>query len=177
MKSVSIHPPSLILTPSWTLRLATLILLAETVGLKVIWLIVCLSVVILNTWKQTIANGIMESSYLVCDFSPCVPERTVLNECELCRQPTSASQISLTVQAVSFNPYVCVWLHSCDSWLYEVIWQSHLYSNVAALSLTHTLDLIRLICQKDALNALKVLHKLKNIQQDMDYMVSMVTLW
>lgn len=70
-----------------------------------------------------------------------------------------------------------MWLHSCDSWLYEVIWQSHLYSNVAALSLTHTLDLILLICQKDAPKALKVDHKLKNVQQDMDYMVSMVTLW
>lgn len=44
-----------------------------------------------------------------------------------------------------------MWLHSCDSWFYEVIWQSHLYSNVPALTLTHTLDLIPLIWQIDAL--------------------------
>lgn len=67
-----------------------------------------------------------------------------------------------------------MWLHSCDSWLYEVIWKSHLYSN--ELFHSHTLDLILLICQKDAL---KVGQKLKSIQRDMDHypMVSMVTLW
>lgn len=65
-------------------------------------------------------------------------------------------------------------MHSCDSWLYEVIWQSHLYSNVAALSRTHT----HLTSYSwSARKMLIVDHKLKNIQQDMDYMVSMVTLW
>lgn len=138
----------------------------------------CALVVTLNTWKQTIANGIMKSTYLVCDLSPCVLKwlysMNVNWVDSLCPPPKS-----LSLWAVSFNPYVCDCTAVTAGFMrsYDRAICTQMYQLLHLHTQTHTLDLIPLICQIDALDALKVEHKLMCNQRDVFYMVSMVTLW